>query len=247
MAMIRHPNILTEICTKIGLKIGLAVAAALACSPIALQAQQAPTDRDIAIYAGLHAAAANGDVAEIEKLIADGENPNIQDANSRTPLLVAAFRKHYAAVEALLKRGANANARDMQGFDLLTLAAVNNDLQLLKIALAAGADPRRVTGPLDGTALISAAHLGHVEIVRALIEAKAPLDHVNRMGWTALIIAVLLGNNSKGHIETVELLVKAGADTEIKDRQGATALGHAKARGYPDMVKILETASGRKT
>ena len=83
--MIRHPNI----CTKTRLKMGLAVAAALACSPIALQAQQAPTDRDIAIYAGLHAAAANGEVAEIEKLITEGENPNIQDANSRTPLLVA--------------------------------------------------------------------------------------------------------------------------------------------------------------
>src|SRR5215467_8530220 len=228
-------------------KLCLAVAAAIACLPSSLRAQQAPTEREIAIYAGLHAAAANGEVAEIEKLITEGENPNIQDANSRTPLLVAAYRKHYAAVEALLKRGANANARDMQGFDILTLAAVNNDMQLLKLALAGGADPRKVTGPLDGNALISAAHLGHVEIVRALIEAKAPLDHVNRMGWTALIAAVLLGNNSKGHIETVELLVKAGADTEIKDRQGTSALGHAKARGYSDMVKILEAAAGRKT
>src|SRR5262249_7983791 len=135
-----------------------------------LHAQQAPTDRDIAVYAGLHAAAANGDAAEIEKLIAEGERPNIQDANSRTPLHVAAFRKHYEAVRTLLRLGANPNARDLQGFDILTLAAVNNDIELLKIALAGGADPRKVTGPLDGNALISAAHLGHVEIVRALIE-----------------------------------------------------------------------------
>ncbi len=225
----------------------LAVAAVLAWAPGSVQAQRAPTDHELAVYAGLHAAAANGEVGEIEKLIAAGENPNIQDANSRTPLLVAAYRKHYEAVEALLKGGANPNARDMQGFDILTLAAVNNDLKLLKIALAGGADPSRVTGPLDGTALISAAHLGHVEIVRALIEAKAPLDHVNRMGWTALIIAVLLGNNSKEHIETVELLVKAGADTGVKDRQGATALDHARMRGYQDMIKILQAAKGRRT
>jgi uncharacterized protein len=227
-------------------KLCLAVAAALAL-PSALQAQQAPTEREIAIYAGLHAAAANGEVAEIEKLITEGENPNLQDSKSRTPLLVAAFRKHYAAVEALLKRGANANARDMQGFDILTLAAVNNDMQLLKLALDNGANPRLVTGPLDGTALISAAHLGHVGIVRALIDAKAPLDNVNRMGWTALLIAVILGNNSKNHIETVDLLVKAGADTGIKDRQGATALDHARTRGYQDMIKILEMARSRKT
>jgi ankyrin repeat protein len=235
MVMIRHA------------KLCLALAAALTCSLSAPQAQQAPTDREIAVYAGLHAAAANGEVAEIEKLIAEGESPNIQDARSRTPLHVAAFRKHYAAVEALLKRGANANARDMQGFDILTLAAVNNDMELLKLALAGGADPRRVTGPLDGTALISAAHLGHVEVVKALIEAKAALDHVNRMGWTALLIAVLLGNNSKGHIETVDLLVKAGADADIKDRQGTTALGHARTRGYQDMITILQAATGRKT
>lgn len=230
-------------------KLCLAVAAALAWlgAPAIPQAQQPPTDRDLAIYAGLHAAAANGEVSEIEKLITEGENPNIQDSNSRTPLHVAAFRKHYAAVEALLKRGANPNARDMQGFDILTLAAVNNDMELLKIALAGGADARQVTGPLDGTALISAAHLGHVEIVRALVEAKAPLDHVNRVGWTALIVAVLLGNNSRSHIETVELLVKAGADTEIKDRQGSTALDHARARGYQDMITILQAASGRRT
>jgi ankyrin repeat protein len=225
----------------------LVCAAALLCAAAPTHAQQAPTDRDLAVYAGLHAAAANGDVAEIEKLIGEGERPNIQDANSRTPLHVAAFRKHYEAVRTLLRLGANPNARDMQGFDILTLAAVNNDMELLRSALAGGANVGQVTGPLDGTALISAAHLGHVEVVRALIAAKAPLDHVNRMGWTALIVAVLLGNNSKEHIETVELLVKAGGDAEIKDRNGMTALDHARSRGYSDMVKILEPASGRKT
>jgi hypothetical protein len=63
----------------------------------------------------------------------------------------------------------------------------------------------------------------------------------------ALIVAVVLGNGSKEHLATVEALVQAGADTEIKDRRATTALGHARARGYSDMVKILEVASGRKT
>jgi len=58
---------------------------------------------------------------------------------------------------------------------------------------------------------------------------------------------VLLGNKNKGHIETVDLLIKAGADTEIKDRQGTTALGHARTRGYQDMITILQAATGRKT
>src|ERR1700722_16222592 len=82
-------------------------------------AQTPPSGRELRIYAGLHAAAATGDVAAIEQLIADGEKPNLQDANSRTPLIVAAFRHQHAAVQALLRLGANPNAHDADGFDVL--------------------------------------------------------------------------------------------------------------------------------
>ena len=88
-----------------------------------------PGDRELRIYAGLHAAAANGDVAEIEKLIAEGEKVDLQDANSRTPLIVAAYRKHHDAARTLLRLGADPNARDLQRFDLLAIAAVNNDME----------------------------------------------------------------------------------------------------------------------
>jgi ankyrin repeat protein len=226
-----------------------AVAAALAlmASLTPLHAQNPPTDRDLRVYAGLHAAAAAGDVAEIEKLAAEGENLNIQDSNSRTPLIVATFRKQQEAARTLIRLGANPNARDLQGFDMLTIATAQNDIDMVKIALEGGANARAVTGNYDGTALISAAHLGHAEIVKLLIAANAPLDHVNRLGWTALIQAVVLGNGSKNHIDTVEALVAAGADVDIKDRQGMTALDHARARNYQDMVNILVPKSGRKT
>ena len=68
---------------------------------------------------------------------------------------------------------------------------------MLKIALAGGGSARNITSRYDGTALIAAAHLGHAEIVRVLIEAKAPLDHVNNLGWTALMELVVLGNGGK--------------------------------------------------
>jgi ankyrin repeat protein len=210
-------------------------------------AQTAPTERELQIYAGLHAAAANGDVAEIERLVAEGENPNLQDSNSRTPLIVAVFRKHHAAAKALLRLGAIPNVKDGQRYDAVTIAAVQNDLEMLKLVLAGGASARNITSQYDGTALIAAAHLGHVEVVRTLIAAKAPLDHVNNLGWTALIEAVVLGNGGKNHIDTVEALVKAGADVDIKDRHGSTALDHARQRGYAEMVKILTPASGRRT
>ena len=96
---------------------------------------------------------------------------------------------------------------------------------MLKIALEGGGNARAITSPYDGTALIAAAHLGHDEVVRALIAARAPLDHVNNLGWTALIEAIVLGDGGRDHTAVVEALVKAGADVTVPDRHGTTALG----------------------
>ncbi|MBX9774467.1 MAG: ankyrin repeat domain-containing protein [Xanthobacteraceae bacterium] len=212
-----------------------------------LSAQTPPSPRDLKIYAGLHAAAANGDVAEIERLAAAGERLNVQDSNSRTPLHVAVYRKHHAAARALIRLGANPNAFDSQRYDVVTIAAVQNDIEMLTLVLEGGASARNITSPYDGTALIAAAHLGHAEAVRILIAHKAPLDHVNRLGWTALHEAVVLGNGGANHVATVDELIKAGADPDIKDRQGQTALTYARQRRYQDMIKILEPARGRRS
>jgi ankyrin repeat protein len=208
-------------------------------------AQNAPTRPEIAIYAGLHEAAAKGDVAEIEKLIAEGEKPNIQDSKSRTPLHVAVYMKQHAAARALLKLGANPNALEIDRYDIVTIAAVANDLEMLKAVLDGGASARNITSRYDGTALIAAAHLGHAEAVKLLIAAKAPLNHVNNLGWTALMEAVVLGNGGANHTAALRALVEAGADVNIPDKQSTTALQHARRRGYVEIARILENAGAR--
>lgn len=218
------------------------LAAFAACA--AAHAQTAPTAQEIAIYAGLHEAAAKGDVAEIEKLIKEGERPNIQDSRSRTPLHVAVYMKKPEAARALLKLGANANALEIDRYDVVTIAAVANDVDMLKLVLEGGASARNITSRYDGTALIAAAHLGHAEVVQVLIDAKAPLNHVNNLGWTALMEAVVLGNGGKNHTATVKALVDAGADVNIADRQRTTPLQHARRRAYGEIARILEAAGG---
>ena len=208
-------------------------------------AQMPPGAAELRVYAGLHAAAAKGDAAEIARLLGAGEKPNVQDSHGRTPLHVAAHLGHHAAAQALLQGGANPNALDAQRYDIVTIAAVNNDVPMLKIALASGADPTAITSPYQGTALIAAAHLGHAEVVGTLIAAGAPLDHVNNLGWTALIESIVLGNGGKNHTETLEALVKAGANVNIADRQGVTPLGHARSRAYSEMVRVLEAAGAK--
>ena len=208
-------------------------------------AQIAPTEAELRAYGGLHAAAARGDVADIELRIGSGENKEAVDTRHRTPLHVAVYQKHHDAARILIQLGADPNKLEIDRYDIITIAAVANDVPMLKIALAGGSNAKAVTSRYDGTALIAAAHLGHVEIVRMLIAAHAPLDHVNNLKWTALIEAIVLGNGGERHTETLRALVDAGANVNIPDGSGATPLKLAKSRGYQEMVAILEKAGAK--
>jgi hypothetical protein len=56
---------------------------------------------------------------------------------------------------------------------------------------------------------------------------------------------VVLGDGGARHVSTLRALVEAGANVNITDRQGVSPLAHARARGYAEMVSILEAAGGR--
>lgn len=208
-------------------------------------AQIAPTAAEYAAYSGLHAAAARGDAAEITRLARAGAAVDARDRYQRTPLHVAAYRGRHDAMRALIAAGADPNALEHDRYDMATIAAVADDVPTLALALALGNSARNVTSRYDGTALIAAAHLGHDEVVRVLIRAGAPLDHVNNLGWTALIESIVLGDGGARHTATLRALVEAGASVSLADRSGATPLALARARGYRDMVVILEQAGGR--
>jgi len=204
------------------------------------RAQIPPSETELQRYTGLHRAAARGEVA----LIKPG-NVDLRDSRGRTPLHVAAFGAQHEAMRALLAAGADPNALENDRYDIVTIAAVANDVPTLKLALELGASAKNVTSRYDGTALIAAAHLGHAEVVRILTAAGAPLDHINNLGWTALMESIVLGDGGSRHTETLKVLLDAGADPNIPDRAGVTPLAQARARNYSAMVKLLEARKAR--
>ena len=224
-------------------------ALALLALAFAAFAQVPPSAAEIAAYRGGHAAAARGDVATIERIArtrsAPGDVLDARDDAGRTALHVATFARQRGAVRALLAAGAHPGALDRDRYDAVTIAAVADDEETLQLLLDLGASAGLVTSRYDGTALIAAAHLGHDGVVRRLIAAGAPLDHVNNLHWTALIEAIVLGDGGARHQATLAALLRAGASTTLADRSGRTPLQLARERGHRDMVRMLEAAGAR--
>ena len=219
--------------------------AAGALGAAGVQAQSGPGTVEAARYQGLHAAAHAGDAARIAALAKSGADLDARDGNGRTPLHVATFAKQRAAVQALAKAGAKLDLLENDRYDAVTIASVANDDETLRLLLSLGASAKQVTSRYDGTALIAAAHLGHSGVVKQLIAAGAPLDHVNNLHWTATIESIVLGDGGARHQATLKALVDAGATLKLADRDGRTPLQLAKARGYAEMVKMLEAAGAR--
>ncbi len=210
----------------------------------AAPAQVAPTAAEAAAYSGLHAAAWRGDVSQVARAATPADLQK-RDAQGRTPLHVATFARQRAVIEALAKAGAELGALENDRYDAVTIASVADDEATLRTLLSLGASAKLMTSRYDGTALIAAAHLGHDGVVRQLIAAGAPLDHVNNLHWTAVIEAVVLGNGGARHQATLQALIDAKANLQLADRSGRSPLQLARERGYAEMVAMLERAGAR--
>lgn len=227
-----------------GFLTGIAAAMIVAVLPFPAKAQVPPSAEEIAKYSGLHAAAASGDAGLVTAMLLGGLDPNVRDGNGRTPFHVATFLKQHGAMQALAAGGADVNLLDNQRYDAVTIAAVADDPESMSTAIRLGNRADNITSIYHGTALIAAAHLGHDEVVRRLIAAGAPLDHVNNLGWTALIEAVILGDGGQRHQACVAALLAAKANPKIADRNGMTPLALAQRRGYAEMARIIMAAGG---
>lgn len=223
--------------------VALLAGAALHAPQAAAQVPPAPSE--VASYRGLHAAAHRGDLAAVTRLAGAKSGLEARDGHGRTPLHVATFARQRDAVRALLAAGADPAALDAGRYDAVTIAAVADDEATLRVLLEHGASAALVTSRYDGTALIAAAHLGHDGVVKQLIAAGAPLDHVNNLHWTAVIESIVLGDGGPRHQATLRALIDAGASLQLADRHGQTPLALARSRGYAAMVAMLEKTGAR--
>ncbi|MFZ5748595.1 MAG: ankyrin repeat domain-containing protein [Pseudomonadota bacterium] len=91
----------------------------------------------------LHIVAKRSDDVYLRFLLQKGANPNLQDDEGNTPMLLAANIGWGAGVEILITYHADVNLGNSRGETPLIRAVQTRNLDLVRILLKAGADPDR--------------------------------------------------------------------------------------------------------
>lgn len=144
-----------------------------------------------------------------------------------SPLMLAVYHGQGRIVEELINRGVPV--------DVFAAAALGDVIRLREILHA---DPAGITTvSVDGwTALHLAAHFGHTEVARLLLEAGASVHAHSTNGMSNVPLHAALAGN---HVEVAELLLNSGADVDALQHGGFTGMHEAAQNGNMRMVELL--------
>lgn len=190
-------------------------------------------------------AAGQKDAEAVADLIKQGANINGQDDSGRTALMIATRNNDVATAKALIDAGADVNIQDNIQDSPFLYAGAEGYIEILKLTIDAGANTK-ITNRFGGTALIPASEHGYVDVVEMLLtQTDINVNHVNNLGWTALMEAVILNDGGEKQQQTIQLLIDHGADVNIPDNSKVTPLQHARERGYAEIEQILLKAGAK--
>lgn len=183
-------------------------------------------------------AATRGDADRVSLALRARADLETRDGNERTPLLLAVTDDRLDVARLLVALGADPDALDDRHDTPWLVTGVTGSVAMADVLLTARPD-LTIRNRFGGVSIIPASERGHVEYVRRVVQTGIDVNHVNDLGWTALLEAVILGNGSEPYQEIVQILLNAGADRSIADRDGVTALEHASAHGQSEIARIL--------
>ena len=192
----------------------------------------------------LRSAAYEGNIREVQRLLAQGTAVDARDKEGWTPLIWAQAGEQPEVVELLLAKGADINAKDHMGCTALHQAALAGRVLVMRVLLARGAAVENISRA-GYTPLMDAALYGRTVPVELLLAHGADPNAVNINGRTAVSLA-----ETKGHRHVALLLVVNGADPHLQGKRLRAALAGLNCRtrgpsrmrlaGYMRNPEVLE-------
>ncbi|GAB2679583.1 ankyrin repeat domain-containing protein [Kribbella swartbergensis] len=189
-------------------------------------------------------AAEAGDANRVAAALAAGAPLESRDEHRRTALLLASLGDHVDTARLLVALGADPDAQDDRQDSAWLVTGVTGSVAMLETLLPADPD-LNLRNRFGGISIIPASERGHVDYVRRVVQTGINVNHVNNLGWTALLEAVILGKGTEPWQQIVAILLAAGANPSLADSNGVTPLQHAVDRGYDEIATLLRKAGAR--
>lgn len=205
-------------------------------------ASKAPKGGNAQASRDLLAAAAQGEPDAAREALKAGADVEARDDRGRTPLILAATGDHDVVARILVDAGADPDAQDEQQDSAWLVTGVTGSVKMARVLIPAKPD-YTLENRYGGTSLIPAGEHGHAEYIREVLKnTDMDVDHVNNLGWTALLEAIILGDGGEDHRKTVQYLLDGGADPKLADSNGVAPLQHAEDKGQDEIAALLRAA-----
>ncbi|MEI5993588.1 ankyrin repeat domain-containing protein [Candidatus Enterococcus mansonii] len=185
-------------------------------------------------------AVALGQLKKVVQLLNEDINVSETDEVGRSPLMLAVQQNSLPIVKELIIFGADVNQRDNTFLTPFICAAANGFDEIVSEILASGKAELTSVNRFGGTALLPSSEKGYLRTVQLCLDAGVPVNHINRLGWSALLEATILGNGGFLYQDVIRELVQHQADVTQVDDQGKNALDYAKERANENLVSIID-------
>jgi len=172
-------------------------------------------------------------LAMLELLLWNDADPNIQDMEGRTSLIVACIHRLRQVVPILLEYGTSVNTRDYLGKTALMYSCEKQEDGIVKKLLEYHSNIN-FQDKNGLTALMLACKYDNEDIIKLLLENRARVNRQDKNGDTALTIASRYGCS-----QAIKLLLRYCANTDIKNKRSETALIIACRHVNENIIRIL--------